>query len=208
MNLLIFGASGGTGRCLLEQALAQGHHVTAFTRSPEKVTAQHPNLKVVKGDIQDYDSVAMAMPGHDGVLSALGVYLFRKNTVLSDGTRNIIRAMEAHGVKRFVCESALGIGDTRDQTSLFVEFVFYPLLLRHFFPDKERQELHIRQSNLDWVIVRPGRLTNGRQTGNYRHGFGPHEKIKGVVSRADTAEFMLKQLTDDTYLRKTPGLSY
>lgn len=117
MNLLIFGASGGTGRCLLEQALAQGHHVAAFTRSPEKVTAQHPNLKVVKGDIQDYDSVAMAMPGHDGVLSALGVYLFRKNTVLSDGTRNIIRAMEAHGVKRFVCESALGIGDTRDQTS-------------------------------------------------------------------------------------------
>lgn len=208
MNLLIFGASGGTGRCLLEQALAQGHHVTAFTRSPEKVTTQHPNLKVIQGDIQDYDSVAAAMPGHDGVLSALGVYLFKKNTVLSDATRNIIRAMEAHGIKRFICETALGVGDARDQTSLFVDLIFYPLLLRHFIPDKERQELHIRQSNLDWVIVRPGRLTHGKRTGKYRHGFGPHEKIKGVVSRADTAEFMLKQLTDDTYLRKTPGLSY
>ena len=80
--------------------------------------------------------------------------------------------------------------------------------LRHFFPDKERQELVIRQSQLDWVIVRPARLTNGKRTGEYRHGFGPHEKIKGVISRADTAEFMLKQLTEDTYLRKTPGVSY
>ncbi len=152
--------------------------------------------------------MAAVMPGHDAVLSALGVYLFHKNTVLSDATCNIIRAMEAHGVKRFICESALGIADSRDQVSLFVEFIFYPLLLRHFFPDKERQELHIRQSNLDWVIVRPARLTNGKRTGQYRHGFGPHEKIKGAISRADTAEFMLKQLTEDTYLRKTPGLSY
>lgn len=208
MNLLIFGATGGTGRCLVEQALAQGHHVTAFVRSPEKIATQHPHLKIVQGDIQNYDSVAAAMPGHDAVLSALGVYLFHKNTVLSDSTRNIIRAMEAHGLKRFVCETAIGIGDTRDQTNLFVEFVFYPLLLRHFFPDKERQELAIRQSNLDWVIVRPGRLTKGKQTGQYRHGFGPHEKIKGYVSRADTAEFMLKQLTDDTYLRRTSSLSY
>lgn len=208
MKLLIFGATGGTGRCLLEQSLAAGHHVTAFARSPEKVTTQYPNLKVVQGDILDYDSVAAAMPGHDAVLSALGVYLFHKNTVLSDATRNIIRAMEAHGVKRFVCESSLGIADSRDQMSLFAEFILYPLLLRHFFPDKERQELHIRHSQLDWVIVRPARLTKGKQTGQYRHGFGPHEKIKGAISRADVAEFMLRQLTDNTYLRQTPSLSY
>lgn len=208
MNLLIFGASGGTGQCLVKQALAAGHQVTAFTRTPAKVSLQHPTLNVVAGDILNYDSVAAAMPGHDAVLSALGVYLFHKNTVLSDGTHNILRAMEAHSIRRFVCESALGIGDSRDQTSLFVEFVFYPLVLRHFFPDKERQELAIRQSGLDWVIVRPGRLTNGKRAGNYRHGFSPHEKIKGAVSRADTAEFMLQQLTDDTYLHQTPGLSY
>ncbi|MBS1811695.1 MAG: SDR family oxidoreductase [Acidobacteria bacterium] len=208
MNLLIFGATGGTGRCLLEQAMAEGHRVTAFTRRPEKVTPQSANLTVVQGDILNYDSVAAAMPGHDAVLSALGVYLFKKNTVLSDGTRNLIRAMEAHGVKRFVCESALGISDSRDQLGLWVEFIMYPLLLRHFFPDKERQELAIRQSNLNWIIVRPARLTNGKGTGQYRHGFGPHEKINGMISRADVADFMLKQLTDDTYLRKTPGLSY
>ncbi len=208
MNLLIFGPTGATGRCLLEQALTQGHHVTAFARRPEKVTPQHPNLKVVKGDILDYDSIDAAMRGQEAVLLALGVYLFHKNTVLSDGTRNIIRAMETHGVKRLVCESSLGIADSRDQMSLFAEFFLYPLLLRHFFPDKERQELHIRQSHLDWVIVRPARLTNAKRTGEYRHGFGPHEKIKGVISRADTAEFMLQQLTDDTYLRKTPGVSY
>ena len=208
MKLLIFGSTGGTGRCLLEQALSQGHHVTAFARRPEKIQLQHRNLKIAQGDILDYESVAAAMPGQDAVLSALGVYLFRKNTVLSDGTRNIINAMEAHGLKRFVCESSLGISDSRDQLGLLTEFILYPLLLRHFFPDKERQELHIRQSHLDWVVVRPAQLTNGKFTGHFRHGFGPHEKIKGKISRADTAAFMLQQLTEDLYVHKTPGLSY
>ena len=208
MKLLIFGSTGGTGRCLLEQALAQGHQVTAFARCPEKIQTRHANLKLAKGDILDYASVAAAMPGHDAVLSALGVYLFRKNTVLSDGTRNILHAMEACGIKRFVCESSLGISDSRDQLGLFTEFIMYPLLLRHFFPDKERQELHIRQSHLDWVIVRPARLTNGKFTGHFRHGFGPHEKIKGQISRADTAAFMLQQLSEDLYVHQTPGLSY
>ena len=212
MKLLIFGATGGTGRALVVQALEQGHRVTAFVRNPAAITMKHDNLAIVPGDILDYASVERAVEGQDAVLSALGTKVLRKNTIISDGTRNIITAMEKYDVKRFVCESALSIGDSRPQQKqlgLFYNIIIIPLLLRNMFQDKEAQERYIMQSTLDWVIVRPGILTNGPRTGVYRSGFSATDtSIKAKISRADVADFMLKQLTDDTYVRKTPGLSY
>jgi len=212
MNLLIFGATGGTGRAIVAQALEQGHRVTAFARNPDAIKTEHENLIVVQGDILDYASVERAVKGQDAVLSALGAKAIRRNTTISDGTRNIIKAMEKYEVKRFVFVSSISIGDSKPQQrqfGLLYRIIVFPLLLRNMFQDKEIQERYIRQSTLDWVIVRPAVLTNGPRTGAYRSEFSATDtSIKTKISRADVADFMLKQLKDDTYVHKTPSLSY
>jgi putative NADH-flavin reductase len=250
MKLLIFGATGATGRQLVDQALAQGHEVTAFVRNPAKVTTQHEKLKVVKGNILDCHSVGAAVAGQDAVFSALGVrfnwwplvtaivvsqvlvrttimprwlhlltdiglpvlallYTARTPPIVSEATKCILAAMEREGTKLFVCESSLGVGDSKGQLGAFYNFVMIPLLLHHVFADKEVQEKIIQCSHVQWVIVRPGALTNGPKTGNYRAGFPVTDKsIRGNISRADVADFMLRQLSDPTYRGKTPGISY
>ncbi len=209
MKLLIFGSTGGTGRLLVEQALALGHAVTAFARDPSKLDVGHTSFEVVRGDVMDFASVEGAVRGQEAVLSALGAPASRRDAVRSDGTRNVIRAMEGSGVRRFVCMTTLGMGDSREILPFRYKYVIVPLILRHAFADSEIQEDRIRRSHLDWTIVRPATLTNGDRTGAYRHGFAANEKgLKIKVSRADVADFMLEQLTDDTYLRKTPGVSY
>jgi putative NADH-flavin reductase len=117
MKLLVFGATGGTGHEIVAQGLDQGHVVTAFVRNLAAITTKHEKLKLAQGDVLDYPSVQAAVQVQDAVLSALGVRKLRKNTILSDGTKSIIRAMEQHGVKRFVCESSLGVGDSKGQLS-------------------------------------------------------------------------------------------
>jgi putative NADH-flavin reductase len=210
MNLLIVGATGGTGRALLDQALGQGHTVTAFVRNPAKLRVTHERLRVVTGNVLDYDSIDTAVQGEDAVLSALGhKRWFIKTTILSEGTKNSISAMEKHGVRRFICETSLGVGDSRGRLGLYYTLFVIPVITFFYFKDKRRQEQLIRESSLDWVIVRPGQLTNGRKRAKYRHG----EKIGSYVltvriSRADVADFMLKQLTDNSYLRRTPGVAY
>jgi putative NADH-flavin reductase len=249
MKLLIFGASGSTGRQLVQQALAQGHLVAAFVRTPAKLPIAHQNLRIVQGDALRYDTVEPAVSGQDAVLSALGVrpavstfifitilcqvavrflmlprfaawsislgipllallFLFRRNTKLSDGTRNIVQAMEQHGVKRFICQSSLGVGDSRGKLGFLYNFFLIPLFLRNLFADKAVQESLVRQSGLDWIIIRPTALTNGPRKGGYRAGSDiGHWFVPTRISRADTADFMLKQVTATNYLRQTPGLA-
>ena len=210
MNLLIIGASGGTGRALVEQAVAQGHTVTAFVRNPARFAMNHERLKVMQGNVLEFDSIDRAVRGKDAVLSALGhKQWFIPRTILSNGTRNIIAAMEKHGVKRFVCETSLGIGDSRGRLGLYYTLFVIPFITYFYFKDKERQERLIRESSLDWVIVRPGQLTNGEQRGSYRHGKGIGSYLATVkISRADTAEFMLSLVGDDSFLRQTIGVAY
>ena len=216
MKLIIFGANGRTGLELVSQALDDGHKITAFVRNPETMNIQHPDLKVVKGDILDYDLVQAAVQGQEVVFSVLGVNSFKKNSIISDGTQNIIRAMNEHNVRRFVCVTTMGLGESKHQKgwayimpiSLMFRIQRLPIL-RNQFVDRELQEEHIKNSTLDWIIVRPGGLTNGPQTGNYSHGFSIEDTtVKAQISRADVADFMLKQITDNTYLHKTPSLSY
>jgi putative NADH-flavin reductase len=186
MKLLVFGATGGTGREIVAQALDQGHVVTAFVRNPAALTTKHERLKLAQGDVLDYPSVEAAVEGQDAVLSALGVRKLRKNTVLSAGTKNLLRAMGRHGVKRFVCESSLGVGDSRGQLGWVFNLFIIPLFLRNVFRDKEVQEQYVKQSKLDWIIVRPAALTSGPRTGVYRSGFGTTDRaIRGKIARAD-----------------------
>ena len=250
MKLLVLGATGGTGSRLVEQALQQGHVVTAFARDPAKIHLKHDNLRVVTGDVLDRPSVDAAVDGQEGVLSALGtrlpirivlavvvvcqvvirmfalsrpmtlfievglpilaiLFLSRRTTVVSDGTRNIVQAMERAGIKRFVCETSLGVGDSKWKMGAIHNLVAIPLFLRNVFADKEVQEQIIESSTLDWVIVRPAALTNGARRNAYRAGPDVGNWfVPSRISRSDVASFMLDQLTAGEYLRKTPGLAY
>lgn len=210
LRLLIVGATGGSGRQLVQQALALGHEVTALVRTPEKLGIQHANLRIVKGDVLDYASVESAMQGQDAVLSALGhTRFFGPSNILSEGTRNILRAMQRCRVPRFICESSLGVGNAAGRLGPIATLLFVPLLLPFYFWDRVRQEKLIEESDLDWVIVRPSTLTNGSARGSYPHGLNVGSYILPTrISRADVADFMLKQLSDDTYLGTAPGICY
>ena len=207
MRLIIFGSTGSVGRLLVEQALQDNHLVTAFLRDPAKLTITHSNMKVIRGDVLNYQSVEKAMKDQNVVLCTLGAG--SKGNVRAEGTRNIIRAMEYHGVKRLICQSTLGAGNSKGNLNFFWKHIMFGMLLKQAYKDHELQENYVTQSKLDWTIVRPAAFTNGRRTGNYHHGFGPHEKgLTLKISRADVADFILKQVTQNTYLRKTPGQSY
>jgi putative NADH-flavin reductase len=210
MNLLIIGSSRGTGRALVDLALSQGHAVTALVRNPSKIKTTHDHLTIVKGDVLDSHSVDAAVMGKDAVLSTLGhKRWFIPTTILSQGTKNVITAMERHGVKRIVCETSLGVGDSRGKLGLYYTLFVIPFIIYFYYRDKEKQEQYIRESALDWVIVRPGQLTNGQKRGAYRHGLNVGNRLLTVsISRSDVADFMLKQVSDDTYLRSTPGVAY
>jgi putative NADH-flavin reductase len=210
MKLIVFGASGGTGREIVARALERGHHVTAFVRDPAKLKATHERLAVARGDVMDAASVDAAMPGHDAALIALGHRRYLgPSRILSEGTRHIVRAMEAHGVRRLVCETALGVGDSAGRLGLYYTLFVIPAILPFYWYDKGRQEHVVRESRLEWVIVRPAQLTNGRRRGQYRHGPKVGSYLwSAAVSRADTADFMLNQLGDTPYLRAAVGVCY
>jgi uncharacterized protein YbjT (DUF2867 family) len=209
MKLLVFGSTGGTGRELVKQALAQGHQVTAYARNPAKLDDMaHPGLQVARGDALDPAAVEKAIPGHDAVLCAIGTGAGRSN-LREEGTRNIVRAMEKAGVPRLICQSSMGVGDSSVNLGFLTKYVIDPVFLRHAFADHERQEAVVKASALDWTIVRPPHLKDGPHTGTYRHGFPTTDTgIQGKISRADVADFMLKQLADNTCLHQTPGVSY
>lgn len=210
MRVLIVGATGGTGRELVRQALERGHAVTAFARRPEAVMHRHENLRVARGDVMDPASVAAAMAGQEAVLSALGhKRWFYPTRILSQGTANLLDAMAKQGVRRFVCETSLGVGESWWRLGLYYTLFVIPVILPLYYWDKNRQERIVRASAADWILVRPGALNNGRKRGVYRHGRHVGNPIWTVrISRADTADFMLNQLADDTYLRAAPGVAW
>jgi uncharacterized protein YbjT (DUF2867 family) len=205
MRILILGATGGTGRLIVRDALAKGHSVVALVRS--KASAPDlPGANVVEGDARDEAAILRALDGCDAVVSSLGsrMSLFGKVTLLSIATPALIAAMIRSGVRRLVCISALGVGDSRGHGGFFFDRLFQPLLLRNAYKDKERQEAAIRASSLDWVIVRPGALNDEPAHGNIR-AFTDLSGVRGgKIARADVARFVVEQLMADTWLKRTP----
>ena len=207
MKLVIFGSTGTIGRHLVQHALDAGHEVTAFARDPSKLGISNPRLRGIPGDVFDAPTVLEAVRGQDAVLIALGAGA--RGRVRSEGTRNIIHAMQTLGVRRLICQTTLGVGESNGNLNFFWKYIMFGFLLREAFRDHVAQEAAIRKSRLDWTIIRPGAFTDGPHTGKYRHGFpGTDRSVSLKISRADVADFMLRQLTDATYLHKTPGLSY
>ncbi len=207
LKLIIFGATGSLGRQVTEQALAEGHHVTAFARRPARLKLQHPRLSRISGDVLDAGTVASALDGQDAVLITLGAG--HKGALRAPGTRNIVKAMQARGLRRLICLSTLGAGDSRPLLTAFWKYLMFGLLLRKAYADHQEQEAIVTASGLDWTLVRPAAFTDGPATGTYRHGFPSTEKnLKLKISRADIADFMVRQVTGEAYLLGTPALSY
>jgi putative NADH-flavin reductase len=181
--------------------------VTAFARTPEKLDEfKHENFKIVEGDVFNYEDVERAIIRQDAVLSALGNPTLKPNNTTSEGTRNIVKAMQTHNVRRFICETSLGVGDSREQAGFLFSKIIIPTLLKNAIADKEIQEQIICKSDMDWTIVRPGGLKNSPKTSKYRAGLD--ENISGNIAREDVAEFMLKQINSNEFLRKTPAICY
>jgi putative NADH-flavin reductase len=204
MNVTIFGASGQTGLFLVERALQHDHEVTAYVRTPETFAISHEKLKVVKGDVRSRAAVAKTVKGADAVMCAIGERL-KASRVGSQATENIIDGMKQHGVRRLVAVTGRGTGDSKEKTWWLAR-----LIMKLFvnLDDKERQEELIRASELDWIIVRPSLLTNEPHTGTYRVGPEVTHGIASKIARSDLADFMLEQLTDDTYLHQTPAIHH
>jgi putative NADH-flavin reductase len=209
MNILIFGASGATGHELVKQALEQGHRVTAFVRTPIKLKVEHQHLSIFPGDVTNSSAVQEAIKGKEAVLSALGASSpFKYDQAVVDGMANIVKAMEKENVRRLIYMSAINVKESRKDAGLLIR-VLAPILLRTENAGHEARENIIRQTNLEWTIVRAAGLTNGGHKGIYRSGEDVRSKgILSNISRKDVADFMLKQLADKKFVHKTPKIMY
>ncbi len=204
MKITIFGASGPSGRELVKRALEAGHGVTAFVRDPARLPIEHPQLHVSRGDVLDQEAVDAAVVGRDAVISALGITKGSPKTIHADGTERILGAMKRAGVRRYIGISVFGVGDSRDG-SLYTRFSW--LLLRPNLEDKERHEALIRESGVDWTLVRPPRLTANRASGRYRADTDLKMKVTASISRGDVAAFVIEQLTDPTFVQRAPAIA-
>jgi putative NADH-flavin reductase len=207
MNVLIFGASGATGKHLVRQALDQQHQVTAFVRDPAKLDIRHEHLKLEVGDVINYNAVENAIRGKDAVISALGAKSpFKFDQIVVDGMRNIIKAMKKTNVERLIYLSFIGATESRKNAGFVIRYVA-PRLLKTEIKGHALREQMIKESSLKWTIVHAPTLTNGPKKGQYQSD----ENLKTTsfvvsISRADVADFMLRQLNDKSYLNKTVRL--
>ncbi|MCB8945247.1 MAG: SDR family oxidoreductase [Ardenticatenaceae bacterium] len=208
MKLTIFGATGGTGQELVKQALADGHEVTAYVRTPAKLAMTHERLTVVQGQMSEADKISRAVAGAEAVLSALGPTSNRPERPLTEGMMHIVAAMKAQGVSRLIVTTGAGVADPQDKPQLIGRLFGLALRLfaKHVLADSQGMVAVVRNSDLDWTIARAPRLTNQPGTGQVKVGYagqGPGTQL----ARADYARFMLDQLTQDSWLRKAPMIS-
>jgi putative NADH-flavin reductase len=208
MNVLIFGATGGTGRCLVSQGLEQGRHMTALVRNPGALTSENPDLTIIKGGLSDGPSIASALQGANAVMSVLGNKtgnaLFKPITVISQSLPAILSAMRQAGVDRLLFVTSFGI----NSEMFWPEKVLLRTLFGNLFADLPAQEKLIAESGLNWTIVRPARLTNGPKTGVYRCGEHIYIHPFTSISRADVADFLWKEAVSPEHQRKVVTISY
>lgn len=209
MKIAIIGASRGIGYELLRMAIEEGHEVSALLRNPAKLNISDARLKIVTGDILNPASVAAVTAGQDAVCVCIGIPPTRKLVyVFSRGIECVLAAMRRGSLQKLIAITGIGTGDSKGHGGFFYDRVINPLLLGTIYADKDRQESIIKASDAEWLIVRPGFLTNGPRTGKYRAIESLTGVTAGKISRRDVADFMLKQLTTPTHFGKTPLLTY
>lgn len=203
MRLVLFGATGRTGRIVRQLALERGHEVTCFVRSPNKIECRSSRLRIIQGDVTDTDAVADAVADHEASIITLGSNGLRDNSTLCVGTKNAVDGMARQGVGRLVVLSAAGVGKSWKQIPLLSRLLFRTLL-RNIYSDHEAQEERVSKSSLDWTIVRAGILNDEPASGNV---IASNTAKIGKISRADLAEFLVEQVMDGTYSRQVISVS-
>ena len=208
MRILLFGATGGTGREIIAAGLEQGHYITAFVRNASGLGVKNEKLSIIEGNILDAKSVDKAVRGQDAVISVLGNKtrnaFWKSNTVISSGVKNIINSMEKNKISRLLFVTSFGVSD-----NIFLpEKLFIKIVLRNIFADIPTQEKLIRESALAWTIVRPARLINGPRTGKYKVSENLPINPLSKISRTDVADFLLSNLTSESSVGKTLIISY
>ena len=208
MHVLVIGATGGIGQKVLTRALSEGHRVRAFARTSDQLKISDQKLEKHNGNALNSEQLEMALDGIDAVIFVLGVKigeLFSPIKIFSESTKILIPIMEKIGISRLITVTGFGAGDSSEAINCIQRLPFQ-FFLGRAYADKDIQERLVKESKLDWTIVRPGVLTNGKSNGNYKVITEPSEWRNGTISRADVADFIVKQLTDIEYIKLAPVL--
>jgi len=203
-HVLVIGASKGIGLETVHQALGAGHSVRALARSADSIGLADPRLEKVRGDALNSVDVAAALKGVSVAIQTLGIRfseMFRPVHLFSDATRVLIDAMAAARVTRLICVTGFGAGDSQASIGLLQRIPF-ELFFGHAYQDKSVQERLLKQSSLEWTIVRPGVLTGARRSGRYRVLDQPSQWRNGIIGRADVADFLIRQIDNPDSIRK------
>lgn len=208
-RVIVFGATGSVGRLAVEALLRDGHSVTAFARRPERLGALvHPRLRLVAGDALSPGDVRAALADQQAAIVTLGAGASLKSRIRSQGTLNVITAMQAQGVSRLIVQSTLGAHESWANLNFYWKRIMFGGLLRAVFRDHEVQEQLVRASGLDWTIVRPSAFTDEAATGAYKVGFAPAERRLSLrISRADVADFLSRQVLASAWRQRAVGIS-
>jgi putative NADH-flavin reductase len=209
MKIVVFGASRGVGLQVVKQALEMGHSMTAFVRSPEKFSVTHTNLTIFKGDSMDAVAVAEAIAGQDAVVSTLAPTRPPVPNLMETSAKNIVAGMQKHGVRRLVSTTGAGVRQPEDEPKFVDRLIVFllNLLAKDVALDSAENARVIQASDLDWTIVRFPRLMDGEHTRTYRVGYVSKESST-QLSRADAADFVLRELVEKKWLRRLPSVSY
>lgn len=209
MRLAVIGASRGIGLQLTTQALAGGHSVSGLARNPERCGLEDSRLELIAGDIRNEAVLARVCSGCDAVCVCISVAPGRAPVdTFSAGAGALLPVLERDGPSRLLVVTGIGAGESRGHGGWFYDRILQPLLLGQMYADKDREEALVRRSELDWLLVRPGRLTNGPCRGRYRVTNSVHGLRGGSISRADVAHYMLGELERPRYHREAVHLIY
>jgi putative NADH-flavin reductase len=209
-KIIVFGATGGTGKQVVAQALQAGHEVSVVIRNPDAFTIQHKNLEMIKGNVFETITFSNTLKGKDSVISCLGVQHKKPTKVYSEGIKNIMQAMQKENISRIICLSA-GAVIVPPNSSLLLKFITKNVLqrlFRHMYADMLLMEEILRKTDLNWTGVRPPWLRNTQETGKYRIAIHEHLSNPSKISRADLAHFIVKHLDDEKTFKALVEISY
>jgi putative NADH-flavin reductase len=208
MCVLVLGATGSVGRLVVEEALTRGHELTALVRRPEALGARASRVTVVQGDALDTAAVSRAVAGQHAIVYALGAGHVRRTTLFSESMRILLSAMTAADVRRLLCVTGIGAGETKGHGGFLYDRILYPLFTRGIYADKNVQEGMIRQSGLDWTIVRPASFRTRVPKGPLRAVTNVNGVTLRTISRLEVATFLLDELEQNRYLRQAVFIGY